>query len=76
MVDLDLARIEAVARQMCRNAGHEPDGQWMLAPRIWQPAIIGDMQAFSVGVASRGPAWHAFTGIARDVLQAIAEIDA
>jgi hypothetical protein len=75
-MDIDLARLEAIARQMCRNAGHDPDAEWVLAPRAWQPVYIGDLQAYSVGIASRGPAWHGFTGIARDVLQATAQVDA
>jgi hypothetical protein len=71
-----LARIEALARQLCRNAGHNPDCKYVLVQKNWQPMKAGDMLAYPECAAFPGPLWHAFTAAARDALQALAEIDA
>jgi hypothetical protein len=75
-MEIALARIELIARQLCRNAGYDADQEWIMVERNYKPMVLGEMNVFSVGIASRSPAWHAFTGAARDVLQLIDEYDA
>lgn len=76
MTEIDPARIEALARQLCRNAGNDPDWEYLLVQQNWQPFKVGDMLAYyPKGAAMPGPLWHAFTGAARDALQALADID-
>ena len=68
-------RVEAVARQICRNAGHDPDREWALMPRLCAPFHLGDMVAIPLSVAAPQPAWRAFEETARSALQAAMDVD-